>query len=96
VREITARRGVDVVFEHVEFVPVREHFGAFLLRRNELPQAEVVFKRALINNRGSGRALFGLAETLKREGKEEEAQKVEAEYTTAWSTSDVHLTVEDL
>ncbi len=78
------------------FVPVREHFGAFLLRRNELPQAEVVFKRALINNRGSGRALFGLAETLKREGKEEEAQKVEAEYTTAWSTSDVHLTVEDL
>jgi hypothetical protein len=48
------------------------------------------------HRRGSGRALFGLAETLKREGKEEEAQKVEAEYTTAWSTSDVHLTVEDL
>lgn len=78
------------------FVPVREHFGAFLLRRNELPQAEVVFKRALINNRGSGRALFGLKETLKREGKEEEAQKVEAEFTTAWSTADVKLTVEDL
>ena len=78
------------------FVPVREHFGSYLLQRNELPQAEVVFKRDLIQNRGSGRALYGLMETLKREGKLEEGQKVEAEYITAWSTADVKLTVDGL
>ncbi len=78
------------------FLPVREHFGAYLLQRNELPQAEVVFKRNLIQNRGSGRALYGLTETLKREGKEEEAKKFEAEHTAAWSTADVKLTVENL
>ncbi len=78
------------------FIPVRESFGGFLLRRNELPQAEVVFRRNLITYPKSPRSLFGLAEALKRQGKEEDAKSVEAEFRAAWTGADTSLSLDTL
>ena len=78
------------------FIPVRENFGGFLLRRNELPQAEVVFRRNLIAYPKSGRSLFGLAEALTRQGKEEDAKAIEAEFKEAWKSADETLSLEKL
>ena len=77
-------------------LPVREVLGAALLSSNDPSAAEKAFRAELRRHRGNGRALFGLAESLKRQGKRSEAQKVTREFQTAWKYADVKLTVQDL
>ena len=77
-------------------LPVREVFGAILLSNGDNAAAEKVFREELRRHRGNGRALFGLAESLKKQGKKSEAQKVTREFQTAWKDADVKLTVDGL
>ena len=77
-------------------LPVREVFGGLLLVSGEYATAEKAFRAELRRHRGNGRALFGLAESLKQQGKRSEAQKVTREFQTAWKYADVKLTVQDL
>jgi tetratricopeptide (TPR) repeat protein len=70
------------------YYPVRESLGAALLLNGDAAGAEVVFRQDLRMNPRNGRSLFGLAESLKRQGKTEAAKLVQAEF----ERHGVHLT----
>jgi tetratricopeptide (TPR) repeat protein len=77
-------------------LPVREVLGSLLLSSGDAATAEKVFREELRHRRGNGRAFFGLAESLKQQGKKSEAQKATKEFQQAWKDADVRLTVEGL
>ncbi|HEY3580230.1 MAG TPA: hypothetical protein VGK82_06780, partial [Pyrinomonadaceae bacterium] len=74
-------------------LPVREVLGALLLSSGDAAGAEKVFREELRHHHGNGRALFGLAESLKAQGKSRDAQQVTKEFQQAWKDADVKLTV---
>jgi tetratricopeptide (TPR) repeat protein len=78
------------------FLPVRESLGGLLLRKRDYAEAEKVFRADLEKNPRSGRSLFGLAESLKAQGKRKEARAVEREFTTAWKNADIRLKIDEL
>jgi tetratricopeptide (TPR) repeat protein len=73
------------------YQPVRHRLGALLLRERRLAEAEAVYREDLRRNPENGWALHGLAATLRRQGKGEEAAAVEARQERAWARADVAL-----
>ena len=78
------------------YYPVRESLGAALLGAGKPAEAEVVFREGVKRSPRNGRMLFGLMESLKAQGKTEEAAWVKREYDAAWAKADVVLRVKDL
>jgi tetratricopeptide (TPR) repeat protein len=78
------------------FVPVRELLGAALLHAGRHAEAAAVFREDLRRIPRNGRSLFGLAESLRAQGKTREAGLVRAEFESAWKNADTRLRVEDL
>jgi tetratricopeptide (TPR) repeat protein len=74
----------------------RESLGGALMLDGRHEEAERVFREDLRRNRRNGRSLFGLAESLKAQGKTREADLVYAEFERAWKNADTKLRVEDL
>jgi tetratricopeptide (TPR) repeat protein len=74
----------------------RTSLGGVLLRDRQDAAAEQVFRDELKHHPGNGRAQFGLAEALRRQGRTAEAAKVEVEFHRNWSASDTRLTVATL
>jgi len=77
-------------------LPVREVLGSLLLTSGDDAAAEKVFREDLRHHRGNGRALFGLAESLKRQGNTRAAQQATKEFQQAWKDADVKLLLLDL
>jgi pimeloyl-ACP methyl ester carboxylesterase/tetratricopeptide (TPR) repeat protein len=77
-------------------LPVREVFGGLLLTSGEYAAAEKAFRDELKRHPRNGRALFGLSESLKQQGKQSSAQMVWREYEEAWKAAEAKLTVADL
>jgi tetratricopeptide (TPR) repeat protein len=71
--------------------PVRHALGALLLEQGELEEAEAVYRKDLQIHPGNGWALHGLAETLRKEGKVQEADKTEAAFQEAWANADIRI-----
>ena len=65
--------------------------GAVLLDARRPAEAENVYREELRRNPGNGWSLFGLAQSLRAQGKQAEAAKVQGEFATAWSNADVRL-----
>jgi tetratricopeptide (TPR) repeat protein len=78
------------------YYPVRESQGANLLRAGAPKKAEIVFREGVRRSPRNGRMLFGLLESLKAQGKQQDVEWVEREFTATWAKSDVHLRLEDL
>src|SRR5262249_7480478 len=78
------------------YYPVRESLGAALLLSGDAPGAEQVFREGLRRTPNNGRMLFGLLESLKRQGKTASAGWVEQEFKRAWSAADITLRLEEL
>jgi tetratricopeptide (TPR) repeat protein len=78
------------------YIPVRELLGGALLRNGEYVEAERVFRAELEKHRRNGRALFGLAESLRAQGKQHAAEFIQREFEESWKNSDTKLRVEDL
>lgn len=74
----------------------RESLGGALMLDKQYAEAESVFREDLRRNRRNGRSLFGLAESLKAQGKTREAELVGREFESAWKDADTRLTVADL
>lgn len=74
----------------------RESLGGALLLDGRPAEAEAVFREDLRRNRRNGRSLFGLAESLRAQGKSREAELVTREFERAWKSADTRLRVEDL
>jgi tetratricopeptide (TPR) repeat protein len=78
------------------YIPARESLARALMTASRYPEAEQVLREDLMHHPHSGRALFGLWQCLKSEGKGAEAKKAEAEFRAAWKNADVKLRIEDL
>ncbi|HVF56070.1 MAG TPA: hypothetical protein VM934_07960 [Pyrinomonadaceae bacterium] len=74
----------------------RESLGGALLLDGQYVEAERVFREDLLRNRRNGRSLYGLAESLKAQGRKYEAQLVGREFESAWKNADTKLRIEDL
>ena len=78
------------------YIPVRETLGAVLMLTGEHQEAEKVFRAELAKHLRNGRALFGLVESLKVQGKTHDAGFVQREFETSWKNADTKLRIEDL
>jgi tetratricopeptide (TPR) repeat protein len=72
-------------------IPVRHALGANLMQAGRFVEAEQVYRDDLARLPENGWALFGLAQSLRRQGKEEEAAVVDARFRKIWSTADVQI-----
>jgi tetratricopeptide (TPR) repeat protein len=81
------------------YFPPRESLGGALLRLgldSANGEAEAVFREDLKRNPGNPRSLFGLAQSLRKQGKAQEAGAMFKQFRTAWAHADVSLTTEGL
>jgi tetratricopeptide (TPR) repeat protein len=76
------------------FLPVRESLGGALMLKGDYAEAERTFRADLEKNPRNGRSLFGLMESLKAQGKRQEAGTLQKEFESAWKNSDVKLNFE--
>lgn len=77
-------------------LPVREVLGGALLANGDYVTAEKVFRAEIQRRPRNGRALFGLAESLRKQGKQGAANMVQREFEKAWQHADTKLTVGSL
>jgi len=75
------------------YPPVRPALGTLLLASKQLPEAEKVFRADLDLNPRDARALSGLRDTLKAQGREYEALQIDQQYRDAWKTADAKTSV---
>lgn len=73
-------------------LPVREWLGRALLRDGQYLEAEQTYRAEIKRNPRNGRALFGLAEALEKQGKSASAVLVRKEFEQAWANADTTLT----
>jgi tetratricopeptide (TPR) repeat protein len=73
------------------FFPARHLLGAQLLIAGRAAEAERVYREDLERNPANGWALYGLAASLRAQGKTAEATRVTREFEAAWRHADVHL-----
>jgi predicted Zn-dependent protease len=74
------------------YYPVRQSLGAALLEAGRAKEAEAVYREDLKTFPKNGWSLYGLAQSLKAQGKADEAAEAEKEFEEAWSRADVKLT----
>lgn len=74
--------------------PVRESLGGALLRAHRAAEAEAVFREDLQRNPKNPRSLFGLAESLRQQQKDD--TQTRADFERAWQYADMKLKVDDL
>ena len=73
------------------YYPTRETLGAEMLAAGNNKGAEEVFRADLKKNRDNPRSLYGLAQSLRAEGRIKEAAVIEQRFTKAWSHADAPL-----
>jgi tetratricopeptide (TPR) repeat protein len=73
------------------YFPVRQALGAVLLTAGRAADAERVYRQDLDRNPNNGWSLFGLAQSLRAQGKTGEALQATASFRRAWSKADVAL-----
>jgi len=74
-------------------LPVREVLGSILFVNGDYAGAEKVFRDELKRHQKNGRAYFGLAESLKQQGKKSEAAAVARDFALAWKDADTKLSL---
>lgn len=72
-------------------VPVREWLGRALIADGQYAEAEKVYREEIARVPRNGRALFGLAEAPRKQGKTSSADLVQREFENAWRGSDTKL-----
>lgn len=80
----------------VFFYPVRESLGAALLLSGKAADAERVFREDLAKHPRNARSLFGLHESLAKQGRSADAEWVKRAVDEAWRNADSTLTIEAL
>ncbi len=69
--------------------PVRHALGALLVERGRVGEAAEVYREDLLLHPDNGWSLQGLAECLRKSGKDAEAAEVEARHRVAWARADI-------
>jgi tetratricopeptide (TPR) repeat protein len=73
------------------FYPVRHSLGAALLQAGRAADAEATYREDLRQHPNNGWSLFGLAESLRAQGKADEATEAHQRFEEAWQRADVKL-----
>lgn len=73
------------------YIPMRHSLGAVLLEAGRPGDAEKVYREDLKRHPKNGWALRGLADSLREQGKTDDAQEIESEFATAWKQADVKI-----
>jgi tetratricopeptide (TPR) repeat protein len=73
------------------YFPMRHVLGAVLLEAGRPAEAEVVYRKDLEIHRHNGWALYGLAQSLRAQNKNDEANSAEAQFAVAWMHADVKI-----
>ncbi|HET7225735.1 MAG TPA: hypothetical protein VFK69_08455 [Candidatus Eisenbacteria bacterium] len=74
----------------------RPGLGAVLLADGRFADAEQVFRDDLERHPNTGRALYGLMESLRGQGRAADANKLEPRFRAAWKNADTRLSVANL
>jgi cytochrome c-type biogenesis protein CcmH/NrfG len=74
-------------------LPVREWLGRALMMDGQFAEAEVAYRQEINLRPRNARALFGLAEALRKQNKMSSAEFVQREFDRAWAGSDTKLEV---
>ena len=69
-------------------IPARQFLGAYLLKMNRSGDAEKVYRKDLEWNPGNGWSLLGLSQSLKAQGKHQEASNCRDDYMKSFSAAD--------
>jgi tetratricopeptide (TPR) repeat protein len=93
---VTAADKVPYDEPPVFFYPIRESLGAALFLSGKVTDAERVFREDLSRHPRNARSLFGLHESLIKQGKGADAEWVKRAFDEAWKDADVTLTMNDL
>jgi tetratricopeptide (TPR) repeat protein len=72
-------------------IPVRHSLGAVLMKQKRFAEAEQVYRGDLKRLPDNGWSLFGLAESLHAQKKNEEAGKTKAKFEKIWAKADVKI-----
>ena len=72
-------------------LPARHSLGAALMQERRFAEAEQVYREDLARLPENGWSLFGLAQSLHHQGKEEEAVATDARFQKTWSKADVQI-----
>ncbi|MBH0194615.1 MAG: tetratricopeptide repeat protein, partial [Nitrospira sp.] len=92
-REATKIEDRGLYFEPPKwYYPIRHSLGAALLKAGQHAEAEKVYREDLRRFPENGWSLFGLAQALLAQGKENEAAAEEARFHRAWAGTDLTLT----
>lgn len=74
------------------FYPARHNLGAILLEAKRPRAAEKVYRADLARFPDNGWSLFGLAQSLRAQGKTAKADEVQRRFEEAWRFADVEIT----
>lgn len=72
-------------------MPVRHPYGAMLLEAKRWKEAERAFREDLTQYPENGWSLFGLERALRGQGRDADADAVDARFEKAWSRADVEI-----
>lgn len=72
-------------------IPTRQNLGAILMKAKKYKDAEMIFKEDLNVLRQNGWSLIGLHNSLKAQGKLEEAKAIKIEFDKAWEHGDIEI-----
>lgn len=74
------------------YLPPRQVLGAILLEAGRPQEAELVYREDLRHHPQNGWSLFGLAQSLRDQQKNREADEVDTQFRHVWAEADVELT----
>jgi len=72
-------------------LPTREWLGRVLMMDGQFAEAEKAYREEIALTPRNGRALFGLAEALRKQGKTSAADLVQKEFEANWKQADTKL-----
>lgn len=73
------------------YFPVRQALGVALLDKGAADEAELVYREDLKQYPNNGWSLYGLVQSLKAQGKDQEAAETQKLFEEAWQHADVKL-----
>lgn len=74
------------------YLPPRQVLGAILLEAGRPQSAELVYREDLRHHPQNGWSLFGLAQSLREQRKNREADEIDSQFRHVWAEADVKLT----
>lgn len=78
------------------YSPLRQTLGLVLLQANRLAEAEQAYREDLAQYPENGWSLYGLAQSLRAQGRMSEAQQTQARFEQAWRYADISIAASQL